>query len=198
MRLLIVMLAILLIGCDAGTSGSASTAQCASGENLLANADFGSSDPASALRPWTGAQHAGEKSFQTRVDSGVLTIEKIGTQPWYRLAQTITAADLQGDSLVFRSEVKLSLDAANLAGGFTPGGGLQVLVWGDPDPVTEGDRIVFDSTLAHEPRLGTTDWMEVSIPFEVPFTATRIRIGYLLQANGSMQVRNPGLFRCGS
>ena len=59
-------------------------------------------------------QHAGEEQNATQPTD---CPERIGT------------LDLQGDSLVFLSEVKLSLDAANLAGGFTPGGGLQVLVW---------------------------------------------------------------------
>ncbi len=197
MRFWVAVIAALLMGCEATSDGNVSTVQCLQGENLLANLDFGSSDPAAGQRPWNSAQHAGEKSFSTRVDTGVLTIEKIGTQPWFRFSQALRARELQGASLVFRSEIRLALDTDGLGQGFDPGGGLQVLVWGDPDPVTGGDRLVFDSTMAHEPRLGTTDWMEVTVAFTVPPTATRMRVGFVQQANGSMQVRNPGLFNCG-
>lgn len=196
MRFLVLMLVALLMGCEATSDGNVSAAQCLQGENLLANLDFGSSDPAAGLRPWSSGQHAGEKSFSTSVDNGVLTIEKIGTQPWFRFSQAPQARSLQGASLVFRSEIRLALDTDGPGHGFDPGGGLQVLVWGDPDPVTGGDRLVFDSTMAHEPRLGTTDWMEVTVAFTVPPTATRMRVGFVQQANGNMQVRNPGLFNC--
>ncbi len=197
MRLVVLILAGLLAGCQVAANDSAPVAQCSGSDNLLANTDFGSSDPAAGLSPWRGAQHAGETSFRTHVSNGELTIEKIGTQPWYFLSQTPQARSLRGESLVFRAEIRLDLNAENLAHRFTHGGGLQVSVWGDPDPVMGGDRLVFSSSLEHEPRLGTTDWVAVSIPFTVPSTATRMSVGFLHQANGSMQVRNPGLFRCG-
>lgn len=196
MRVLVLMLAALLAGCQTTATDSASTAQCAGGENLLANPDFGASSTAAGLSPWRGSQHAGETSFRTSADNGVVTIEKIATQPWYRLAQVPQARALRGESLVFRAEIKLALDTENVTHNFTHGGGLQVLVWGDPDPVMGGDRLMFDSTLEHEPRLGTTDWVQVSIPFTVSSTATRMSVGFVHQANGSMQVRNPELFRC--
>ncbi len=197
MRLVVLILGVLLAGCQLAANDSAAVSQCSS-DNLLANTDFGSSDPAAGLSPWRGSQHAGETSFRTRVNNGELTIEKIGTQPWYRLVQAPRARDLRGESLVFRAEIRLDLTADELTHGFTHGGGLQVSVWGDPDPVMGGDRLVFSSTLEHEPRLGTTDWVEVRVPFAVPSTATRMSVGFLHQANGSMQVRNPGLYRCGS
>lgn len=196
MRLLVVMLAALLAGCQVATTDSTAGAQCVGGDNLLVNTDFGGSDPEGGLRPWRGSQHAGETSFRTSADNGVLTIEKIATQPWYRFAQTPSARALRGEALLFRSEIKLNLDTDNIAHNFTAGGGLQVLVWGDPDPVMGGDRLVFSSTLEHEPRLGTTDWVQVSIPFAVSSTATRMSVGFVHQANGSMQVRNPELLRC--
>lgn len=197
MRLLVLMLTALLAGCQATATDSPSTAQCVGGENLLANPDFGASAAAAGLSPWGGSQHAGEPSFRTSADNGVLTIEKIATQPWYRLAQVPQARALRGEALVFRAEIKLALDSVNVTHSFTHGGGLQVLVWGDPDPVMGGDRLIFDSTLEHEPRLGITDWVQVSIPFTVSPTATRMSVGFVHQANGSMQVRNPELLRCG-
>ena len=196
MRCLVLVLVALLMGCEASSEGSGFALKCLQSENLLANVDFGSSAPSANLRPWSSGQHAGEKSFSTRVDNDVLTIDRIGTQPWFRFSQTPQAMKLRGASMVFRSEIRLALDTDSPRLGFDPGGGLQVLVWGDPDPITGGDRLVFDSTMAHEPRLGTTDWMEVSVAFTVPPTATRMRVGFVHQANGSMQVRNPGLFNC--
>ena len=197
MRLVVVMLAVLLAGCQVAATDPASSAQCVGGENLLTNTDFGASDPAVGLSGWRGSQHAGEPSFRVGTDNGVVTIEKIATQPWYRLAQVPQARALRGEALVFRAEIKLALDTVDVTHNFTHGGGLQVLVWGDPDPVMGGDRLMFDSTLEHEPRLGTTDWVQVSIPFTVSGTATRMSVGFVHQANGSMQVRNPELFRCG-
>ena len=196
MRLVVVVLAVLLAGCQVAPTEPGLSAQCSGGENLLANPDFGASAAAAGLSPWRGSQHAGEPSFRTTAAKGVLTIEKIATQPWYRLAQTPQARALRGEALVFRAEIKLALDTVNVSHNFTRGGGLQVLVWGDPDPVMGGDRLLFDSTLEHEPRLGTTDWVQISIPFTVSPTATRMSVGFVHQANGSMQVRNPELLRC--
>ena len=53
MRFLVAVIAALLIGCEATSDGNVSAAQCLQSDNLLANLDFGSSDPAAGLRPWS-------------------------------------------------------------------------------------------------------------------------------------------------
>ncbi|MBM69420.1 MAG: hypothetical protein CME43_08085 [Haliea sp.] len=196
MKIIVPLLALLLAACQAGAGPTTVAGSCDLKENLLANPGFVADEASGSLRPWSGSQHAGERSFTTEVNDGVLTIEKIATQPWFKFSQAPRARALRGEQLLFQAEFKLALDTDEVIHGFKRGGGAQILIWGDPDPVMGGDRLMLDSTLEHEPHLGQTDWFTVRIPVSVPATATRMNVGFVHQANGVMQVRNPGLYRC--
>ncbi|MCR9185129.1 MAG: hypothetical protein NXH81_07025 [Halieaceae bacterium] len=200
MKIIVALLSALLAACQAGApvpqASAPAVSACDMSENLLGNPGFASEGESGSRRPWSGSQHAGEPSFTTQVDDGVLTIEKIATQPWFKFSQAPRARPLRGEQLLFQAELKLALDTHEVIHGFKRGGGAQILIWGDPDPVMGGDRLMLESTLEHEPHLGQTDWFTVRIPVSVPATATRMNVGFVHQANGVMQVRNPGLYRC--
>ncbi len=198
MRFAILVSIFLLAGCQqAATTPGGLASQCDETDNLLVNPAFTESDENGRMSPWRGSQHAGERSFMTSVSNGELTIEKIGTQPWFSLAQAPAARSLRGQQLLFRAELKLALDTEGLDGSSVAGGGQQVLIWGNLDPVLGGDSLVYSSTLEHEPRLGHTDWLPVALAFSVPEDATRMRVGFVHQANGNLSIRNPALYRCG-
>lgn len=173
-----------------------SAVACDSGENLLRNPAF---LPAEGERraPWRGAQHAGEPSFDVSASDGVLTIERVATQPWYTYAQFPPARALRGRELLFRADLQLDLDSEGWSQGLEAGGGLQVLIWGLVDPVMGGSRLVYRSSLEQEPRLGNTDWFTAELRFAVPENATRMSVGFLHQANGSFSIRDPALLDCG-
>ncbi|MDP4650706.1 MAG: hypothetical protein NWS56_03015 [Haliea sp.] len=196
MKVIVALLALLLTACQAGPAVPPQANACDMSENLLGNPGFVRDELSGSMGPWSGSQHAGETSFTTSTDAGVLRVEKIATQPWFKFSQAPRARALRGEQLMFQADLKLALDTEELIHGFKRGGGAQILVWGDPDPVMGGDRLMLDSTLEHEPHLGRTDWFTVRIPISVPATATRMNVGFVHQANGVMQVRNPGLYRC--
>ncbi|QIB65942.1 hypothetical protein [Kineobactrum salinum] len=196
MKLAILILLVLLAGCQQGaTIPGGQASHCDETDNLLVNPSFSAEN--GRMQPWRGSQHAGEPSFETSVSNGELTIEKIGTQPWFSLAQSPAARSLRGQELLFRAELKLALDTEGLDGSSVAGGGQQVLIWGNMDPVLGGDSLVYSSTLENEPRLGHTDWLPVTLTFRVPEDATRMRVGFVHQANGNLSIRNPALYRCG-
>ncbi len=195
MRTCILATACLLALAGCGTDTGSEGPRCDRSNNLLANPAFVQRADGSYV-PWSGAQHAGELSFEVTSGNGELRIEKTGSQPWYTLTQSIPARPLRSSELLFEAEIQLNLDAESLDHNFRPGGGLMVSVWGNPDPMMGGDRLVAGSKFEHEPHLGTTEWTPVATRIEVPFDATRLRVGFAHYANGSMAVRNPALYRC--
>ena len=198
-----ILICLFLWGCDkSDTSGSEEQVVdigpvCGNGENLLQNPTF--SDPEDgSLVPWTINQHAGERSFTLTIEDGIATIERIATQPWFTLVQSPSIEGVRGRELLFRADLRLSLTDENWPDkGMEPGGGLQMLVWGAPVPVLGSTRKVYMSSLEQEPKLGEVDWFTVSHRFPVVADASRVRVGFTQQANGSMSIRNPQLMDCG-
>ena len=64
--------------------------ECTTSENLLKNPDF----KVSEQQHWLSSQHAGETSFNTQVDGGVLEMVRTGPEPW----------------MIYRQRVSLSVD----------------------------------------------------------------------------------------
>lgn len=194
--------ALLAAGCSDSTTTPSTAgvnaeqgASCAAGENLLGNPDF-TVNAAGAAPPWHASQHAGEKSFELTLDNGTVTIEKIATQPWYTLSQSMGARALRGKVVEYSAEIKLDLDDEDLAHAFKPGGGLTLTLRGDPDPVMGGDRLLESKLFEHEPHLGNWDWTPVSMRLTMPENATSLKVGIAHQASGKMALRNPVLTIC--
>lgn len=205
-RLSIALAATLLCACTdnagpstgpaADNSPQPGATRCGLGDNLLANTDF-ATNVAGAAPPWMTSQHAGEKSFELTLANGTARIEKIASQPWFTLSQGLQAMPLRGETLEYSAELKLDLHEEGVDHAFKAGGGLTMILRGDPDPVMGGDRLLASEKFEHEPHIGTWDWTPVAIRFTVPDTATSLRLGFAQYANGSMEIRNPALYRCG-
>ena len=189
---------LFLAGCGAGEPAgpSALRQSCGSDVNLMVNGGFVREEDGT-LQPWRAGQHAGENSFRYDVADGVLTIERIASQPWYYFVQDIDVSELKGHRLYYSADLKLNLSGEGYNEVWEPGGGLHVLIWGLVGPAIAGSRQIFNSTFEHEPHIGTTDWFTPEISFVVPDNASAMKVGFEQRADGSMAARNPVLLDCG-
>ena len=154
--------------------------------NLFADPEFSTLNPPSQKKAWVYSQHAKDISFRYHVKEGTLSFVKTGTEPWGILAQSIDVNELMGKRVELSAELKLDLSEPKGASGFPYGGGLTLLV-------KRGDTVRLSSDLAHEPHIGTHDWQRVSVVTNIPKRSSYLRAGFLHQAEGKMQVRNPAL-----
>jgi hypothetical protein len=171
--------------CESGTE----TGFCAvTGDSYLQNGDFSAKRKSGALKDWNSSQHAGENSFELDIDGIELTIDKIGTQPWFMLRQRLPAKEVAGKKIAFTAEIKLDLRPP-VASEMPPiGGGLQISARD-----RSGGKPLLSSTLDHEPRMGKTDWQAVQVVIQVPARTRTLELGFLHQADGSFSVRDPSL-----
>ena len=89
--------------------------------------------------------------------------------------------------MAFSAELKLDLKVPDDRHGFGYGGGLSLLA-------KKNNRVVLSSSLEHEPHMGVHDWQSVRIVADLPEGISYLRVGFLHQAGGSFQVRNPALY----
>lgn len=153
--------------------------ECTTSENLLKNPDF----KVSEQQHWLYSQHAGETSFNTQVDDGVLEMFRTGPEPW----------------MIYRQRVPLSVDSpaklrltAELKGqvSFDP-----------PEHEWEHHAGLFmqlkpsskSSVADHTPNRGVWDWQEVAVELDVPRHSTHAFVGFTHQGGGSLWARNPSL-----
>jgi hypothetical protein len=155
------------------------------GENLLQDAAFATLAAPRYQRKWHASEHAAGQTFAYSASGGSLKIRKTGGEPWFILTQSLDPQALAGQRVMFGAELKLDLTLPS-DHAFTPGGGLTFLA-------KRGNRVVVNSSLEHEPRLGQTDWTPVSIVVSVPPGSDSVRVGILHQAEGILQVRKPFL-----
>lgn len=158
------------------------------GDNYLQDADFALEAENRRAQHWTGLQHAGERSFNASISNGELTITKFATQPWYLFRQRLKGEDLAGKKMVFSAELKLDIHAPATPHGFKVGGGLNLVAR------SERGKIVLHSILNHEPILGTHDWHQARVTVQLPADTTMVEVGFLHQADGTLQVRKPSFY----
>ncbi len=171
--------------CESGTE----IGICAvTGDSYLQNGDFSAKKKSGGPKEWTGTQHAGENSFELEIDGREVTIDKIGTQPWFLLRQRLPGKDFAGKKMAFTAEIKLDLRPPAGVEMLPIGGGLQIAA-----RAGAGGKPLLRSTLDHEPRMGKTDWQTVQVVIEVPARTRTLELGFLHQADGSFSVRNPSL-----
>lgn len=192
---------VLLAGCgDPGPTTIADTPElpaCGSTVNLLVNPDFGRGQ-GDELAPWRARQHAGRGSFETEVAEGEVTIKRTGPEPWFTLTQQLAAEDLQGHRLLYVAELKLDLSAEDWPEVTAPGGGLVLTVWGTLPVAAAGERVVIDRRMDREPTLGTTEWFTAWQTVVLPQNATKLEVGFVHRAMGTLTLRNARLFDCGA
>ncbi|MFT5133347.1 MAG: hypothetical protein ACI9SC_001818 [Gammaproteobacteria bacterium] len=181
-RILFLTNALLLASCVSIDS----TELClADGKNLIEDASFSSEAENNLSRLWSQSQHAGELSFNTKIQKGVLTISKVGTQPWFTYKQVLQAEKYAGQKIVFSADLKLDLDPPRVSHGFGDGGGLMIVA------KSANRKLVLRSVLEHEPHIGKTDWQKVQVIVQLPENTRWLTLAFLHQADGIMQVRNP-------
>ena len=187
MRAVLVLAAAAFVMISRGISAEGDFCELTGG-NYLQNPGFNQSTSGGGQRFWGGGQHAGEKSFEMKFDNGELTISKIGTQPWMAFRQTVAATELAGKKLAMNAELRLDLQQPERAQGFLVGGGLKIAARASD---ARGRKLLLRSILDHQPRLGKTDWYPVQVVVQLPEKTSTVEVGFLHQADGTLQIRNP-------
>lgn len=178
--------ALFLVACGAEEAGQAPASCAVLSGNLIQDTSFTTLFAPRSQRLWHVAEHAAGGTYEPSVKDGVLSIRKIGDEPWFTVNQVPEVKDLAGKKLAFSAEIKLDLHEPEHPHGFGYGGGLTVLA-------QSGSKMVVNSTLEHEPNFGTHDWQSVQVVFPLPKNTTFVRVGFVHQAGGVIQVRNPAL-----
>ena len=169
-----------MLGC-AGSQmngdGSNESRDCAESENLLANMPFQSD-----LRGWQYAQHAGDISFKASAEGEVLTIERIGPEPWMLMYQIIKDPRLGGSRILFEAELKGDAPSEPQIHGFEHKAGLYLKADGLRTLIAE-----------HEPNSDVWDWTAVSYEEDLPANVRSLRAGFSHQSGGAISARNARL-----
>lgn len=171
---------------------------------LIANPDFADESDAQSLgQPWLAAQHAGDRSYETRVSDGVLHIERIGSEPWGKTIQAVPADELKGRRAEFSVELAGTLEPVEDPSGIrdTLKGhrdtGLGVVVKGYRDDprlrrlLGKSTLVTAESESGMEP--GEHDWQRHRLVFDVPENATEIVVEIRMTLNGVLKARGPRL-----
>jgi hypothetical protein len=176
---------------QATLTGCTGTEDCSQplSDNLLENPRF-EVDERGRHEKWGYSQHAGRPAYRVTAEDGTLTISKFDEQSWFYFAQKVKIPDRGGQHLRFSAEIKLDM-AKDPLHAFEQGGGLSLKIRGTSN--NRSNRLLLSSLLDHEPRLGKTDWVPVAVTVVVPPGAETVTAGFLHQANGTLEVRNPGL-----
>ena len=174
----------------AGCTGTEDCLQPLS-DNLLENPRF-ELDGHGYPDGWSSTQHAGTRAYRIAAKDGTLTIGKFDEQAWLYIAQKVQIPDGDGQHLRFSAEIRLDM-TEDPGHAFKQGGGLSLAIRGGPR--AGSNKLLLSSLLDHEPRLGKTGWVPVAVTVVVPPGAKTVTAGFLHQANGTLEVRNPGLHR---
>jgi hypothetical protein len=178
---------------QATLTGCTGTEDCSQplSDNLLENPRF-ELDERGKPGQWFATQHAGTRAYRVSAEDGTLSISKFDEQAWFYLAQKVQIPDRDNQQLRFSAEIKLDM-TEDPEHAFTQGGGLSLTIRGGSR--AGSNKLLLSSLLDHEPRLGETDWVPVAVTVVVPPGAKTVTAGFLHQANGTLEVRNPGLHR---
>lgn len=164
--------------------------------NLLINPDFALS-PNGSVNAWSLTQHSGEPSYKLSVEAGVATLERINTEPWGKLAQTLrpeAVLPLQGKRLRFSAELKAEFNQDY--GAPFQESGMGLLLSGVP--VGGFSRVnVADVFEPAQYTNGSADWRRYSVELDIPsteaFTGLRLQLRYVMANGGSLRIRRPYL-----
>lgn len=128
---------------------------------------------------WQCSQHAGEPSFiflpekDDRVEGTTsMRIERVGSQPWAAVRQSLMPASIQGKYIRLSAKVKL-------AGVTGLGAGIMLATSGSIKTPTPSYQ-----TYA----VGTTDWQTIKVEGEIPPTVSRVTLGVMLEGGGMLLV----------
>jgi len=152
-------------------------------------------------RPWRFIHHASNDSYRLTVSDGVARIERVGHEPWARLAQEIdreAAAAVAGRRMVFSADLRARLDDRVYGKPIEPSG-LMVRVWREPAGGNNPMRAMVaapKSRIERSPLAADAhipDWQRHSIEFDVHANVSRIEVSVILATGGRLEIRAPSL-----
>lgn len=182
-RLLPAFTALLLAGCG----GAADSPGCAyKSENLIDDSGFATLEAPRSQRRWHFSEHAAGGSFTFGATGGVLGIEQHGVEPWAVVKQTVGSKPLRGQVVEFTADLKLDLTQPPQKHGFKLGGGLSLTA-------KSNNKLQLSSLMDHEPHMGRHEWFTARVVAALPRQMNLLQVGFIHQAGGAMQVRNPSL-----
>lgn len=156
--------------------------------NYLQDTDFALEAQSSRSKHWTGIQHTGEKSFAVAIADGILSIEKVGSQPWFLYRQRLPAQNLAGERVAFSASVRLVGRAAEAGGRVGEAGGLKL------SAMSAGK-----AELRTEQRLAAgipaQQWQLLRIIADVPRYTDTLELSFFHESDGVLEVRAPALQR---
>ena len=157
----------------------ANSGDCETSDNLLADSQFLT---IGVSRVWRYTQHTGETSFSLEVEEGELAITRIATQPWMLLKQQIAEAMFSGASIRFSAELKGELPTDPSLHAFEHKAGLYIKLGRARAELAP-----------HDYNKETFDWQTVSLDRSVPQGVTKLEVGFVHQAGGTLWARSPEL-----
>lgn len=176
-----VTLLALLLGTEAlSATDSDEKDGCEESENLLLDPAFVMSGDMS--RVWRYSQHTGEKSFSYSSDEGILQLERISGQPWMILKQRISNPSLSGARVRFSAKLKGDLPTEPSIHGFDHKAGLYFKARGAGAELAE-----------HPTNHGSFDWQLAVLDRTLTQGATRLDVGFVHQAGGTLWASEPKL-----
>lgn len=162
----------------------------------------GFTEPSGRLaRAWQFAHHASNDSYRLSVDDGAVTLERVGREPWARLAQEIDRQRLHeaaGRRMAFSMDLRADLDDSVYGKPIEPTG-LMARVWQKPEAGGSMVNAMVSSPRSRDVRLGLApdaqipQWERHSLVFSVPDNVSRIEVSAVLSTGGKLALRNPSL-----
>jgi hypothetical protein len=178
------LLAVLALGACGPLPGGDPCAPEAG--NYLQDVDFAQEAQSSRSKHWTGIQHTGEKSFAVAIADGVLSIDKVGSQPWFLYRQRLPAEELAGERVVFSAELRLVGRAAGGPERVGNAGGLKL------SALSAGK-----AGLRLEQRLAAGEpaeqWQPLRIIAALPRYTDILELSFFHESDGVLEVRAPAL-----
>ena len=142
----------LNVGCGSqqpsggGIAASAQAEACPPEANLLQDAEFATL-AGGPKRVWGARQHSRGQDFRATADAGLLTIEKIGHEPWFVMSQRVDREFPAGTELQYDALLTLDTHEPKDRHGFGYVSGLHLVG-------KSGRRSVVRATGEHEPNIG--------------------------------------------
>jgi len=152
-------------------------------------------------RAWQFAHHASSDSYLLSVDDGAASIERVGHEPWARLAQEIDRqrlSEVAGRRMAFSMDLRADLDDSVYGKPIEPTG-LMARVWQKPAAGSSMVSAMVGSPRSRDKRLGLApdaqipQWERRSVEFSVPENVSRIEVSAILSTGGKLELRNPSL-----
>ena len=166
-----------------GPSGSSSSSDvaCEGSPELITDPQFATINEIASQ--WRYRQHTGPQSFSVEADDGVLTIKRVGPEPWAIFRQSITDERLDGATIRFTADLQGDV-SPDVTHGFGAKAGLFLQIGRRPDAFM-GDQ---------DPGTGQWAWQSYTVTETLPVGVNSLNVGFIHQAGeGAIEARNPSL-----